>query len=304
MKSAIPVFMAALFLMVTAAGAEQRTTLGWGMSAVNDAFGDGADRWRTGSVMVSKVNGLSWSGSLPVVPGEIIELRAAAEVIAPVSLTHANVRDRRYAGVLTFGLHTYFDLQGWDARVGGDVVLIGPQTGLSSVQKSLHRIMAMPEPRVAADQIGNRVKPTLSAEIARDMSLTDAVRLRPFVEMQIGVETYLRTGGDLTLGRFGTGTLMPRETVTGHRYRAVGSAAPATGFSLVLGADITRVFASTLLPSDGMAEALPTRQRLRAGVHWQGARAEAFYGVSALGREFSAQREGQVVGMLSARFPF
>lgn len=50
---------------------QERVTLGWGRLLNNDALGDGKDRWRTGSYVLSRVRGPSWTGALPEMPGEI-----------------------------------------------------------------------------------------------------------------------------------------------------------------------------------------------------------------------------------------
>lgn len=268
---------------------------------VNDVIGDGEDRWRTGGYTVSWMRGTRWN-DLPATMGEVLELRARAEVIAPANLTRPPAGDRRYAGVLALGVHSHFDHHGWDTRLGADLVLIGPQTGLASFQKLIHRLADMPSPRVASNQIGNRLRPTLSAETGRDLSF-GAVTLRPFVEAQAGVETFVRTGADLTIGHIADGALMLRETVTGQRYRAIsGTGAP--GLTFVMGGDIARVFDSALLPEDGAAVAGKTRSRLRAGLHWQGEQSEVFYGVTMLGKEFDQQPDPQVTGALSLRFRF
>ncbi|MBP9184189.1 MAG: lipid A deacylase LpxR family protein [Fuscovulum sp.] len=295
--------MALALCLAVPAAAQERVTLGWGRAFVNDALGDMRDRWRTGSYTVSRVRGPSWQGSLPATFGEILEFRGRAEVIAPESLTAPPPGDRRYAGVLSLGLHSHFDLAGFETSLGADLVFTGPQTRLSDIQEEIHRVLDLPLPLVAANQIPNGFHPTLVAEIGRSLSFGDAGTIRPFVEAQAGLETFVRAGFDLTLGQFGDGALMLREQVTGHRYRAVaGSLTP--GFSLILGGDVAHVFDSELLPDGGAAVLSDSRSRLRAGVAWQGDRASAFYGLTWLGKEFETQREGQLVGALTLRLVF
>lgn len=301
-KAHIAVLLAALTFAAPAM-AQDRVTLGWGRMFTNDTLGDGHDRWRTGSYSVSRIRGLSWSGVLPQNFGEILEFRARAETIAPGSLVSPDAGDRRYAGVLTFGVHTHFDWRGNDVSLGADLAFVGPQTGISSFQGVVHNLLGLPKPTVYDDQLGNTIYPGLVAELGRRIEFNENVALRPFVEAQAGVETFLRFGGDLVIGQLGRGDLMLRDNATGQRYRAVDGS-PGQGTSFVVGGDFTQVFASKLLPIGDDATASDTRTRLRAGVHWQGEKASVFYGVSYLSREFEEQPEGQILGSLSLNLKF
>lgn len=297
-------FLIAATVMAASPGlSEDRISLGWGRMFTNDALGDGHDRWRTGGYQVSYVRGVSFDGVLPERLGELLEFRASSQILAPANLTSAAPGDRRYAGVLAFGAHSQVDWRGNDVSLGGDLVILGPQTGISNFQKWIHNAMGQPEPLVVADQIGNGVYPTISGEIGRQMAFGDHVTLRPFAEAQAGVETFVRVGGDLVIGDFGKGAVMVRDAVSGQRYRAVESA-HNEGISLVMGADVARMFDSALLPAGGPAVMNEERHRLRAGMHWQGKKASVFYGVSYLSPEFEAQPEGQVVGALNLNLKF
>lgn len=277
--------------------AQDRQVLGWGRLASNDATGDGHDRWRTGSYALSLLRGPEWTGKLPSQPGALLEYRLRAEAIAPENLTAANPADRRYVGALSFGLHSHFDWRGTEAAVGLDVIVTGPQSGISKVQERLHAALDLPKPTVTANQIRNDSHLMLSGEVARKMPLSDALTLRPFVAAQLGGETLLRAGMDVTLGRFADGSLMLRDPVTGQRYRGVaGERVP--GLTLVAGGDVARVWDSVYLPAGGVALE-PVRSRARIGLHWQGTKADVFGGVAWLGPEFKGQREGQVLGSIS-----
>jgi hypothetical protein len=282
--------------------AEQRVTLGWGRLFTNDVIGDGDDRWRTGSYTLSRVRGASWAGSLPTRVGEILEFRFRGEIIAPENLTTASPGDRRYAGTLSLGVHTHFKLAGAEASVGGDLVVIGPQTGLGSFQEAAHDLLGIVQPQVLDDQIGNRIAPTITGEIGRSLRLGDRVMLRPFVEAQAGVESMVRVGGDIVIGGAWDGALMLRDPVTGQRY--AGVSASGRGMSFTFGADVARVFDSAYLPTGGAAELSDERARVRAGIEWQGERAGIFYGLTYLGPEFEGQDEGQVTGSLRVNFGF
>ena len=277
-----------------------RVTLGWGRMFDNDALGDGHDRWHTGAYTVSVIRGAEFSGQLPDRIGALLEWRLHSEIVAPANLANPAPGDRRYAGVLSFGLHSQSQWQGMELELGADMVAIGPMTGVSGVQKWVHHALGIAEPNTSG-QITDRVVPTISGELGRSFDL-GSMRLRPYVAAQAGVETLARAGFDLTFGAFGSDAVMVRDGVTGQRYRA----APSTlspGFSFTAGGDVTRVFASVLLPANGPA-AEDMRTRLRAGVHWQGQRASAFYGLTWLSPEFVGQGSGQTVGSLSFNLQF
>lgn len=299
--SALSVFLVAV--TATSGAAQQRETLGWGRLLTNDAIGDGKDRWRTGSYVLSVLRGPSWSGSLPSQPGAILEFRAEVETIAPADLVTANPLDRRYVGALTLGVHTHFDMRGVETSLGLDAVIVGPQTGISSLHGDLHDVLGLPQPTVFGAQIGNDVFPTLTAEFGRSLDLGGAAEFRPFLEAQAGVETMLRVGGDLTLGGMGRNGLLLRDGTTGQRYTGMAGSGPQ-GVSVVLGGDIAEVYDSEyFLPGDAITPS-DSRKRLRTGVHWQGERGEAFYGVTWLGREFDEQVDDQVVGSINLRLKF
>lgn len=287
------------------ATAEERVTLGWGRMFTNDQIGDGKDRWRTGSYTVSRVRGPSWQGHVAHGFGDILELRGHAGVIAPANLTTPAANDRRYAGVLSFGLNTHFGWQRAEIDLGAELALTGPRSGIGSFQKWFHNQAGMVPPSAAVldGQIGNRLHPGLNAEIGRSFALGDVMHLRPFAEARLGVESLVRMGGDITIGRFGQDGLLLRDVTTGQRYRGI-EGTRFEGMSLTLGGDVAHVFDSALLPSGGTVTAEKDRYRLRAGLHWQGKRASTFYGVSYLSREFVQQPEGQLVGSLSLNLRF
>ncbi len=278
--------------------------LGYGWLGTNDTLGDNQDRWRTGSLTVSAAFGRDWTGQAPSRLFDLWELRFQGQVIAPSDLTRYNPTDRPYAGILSLGVHTHAVRDGVEFTLGGDLVVIGPQTGLDQRQDGLHGIFGMPQPApaVLARQIPNTVRPTAVAEIARSYDFGGAARLRPFAEMRAGDETLLRVGADVSFGALGDGGLMARESVTGQRYRVVGY--PDPGFSLVMGGDIARVADSVYLPQGRGHDLTPHRDRLRAGLRWQGENVWAFYGLTWLGREFETQPESQLVGSVSLRLRF
>jgi hypothetical protein len=294
---------ALIALAMTPAAAQERVTLGRGTLFNNDALGDGRDRWRTGSYVVSIPRGPSWSGNRPARPGEILEWRLRAEIVAPARLAAPAVNDRRYAGMVTLGLHTHFARGPVEYSAGVDAVFLGPMTQLGAFQSGVHDVLGLPSPANALrNQLGDAVHPTLVLEAGLPLQ-AGALGLRPFVEAQAGIETFGRAGLDVTLGAFGFGELVVRDSVTGQRYRATKSA-PPTGPSLVIGGDVAYVTGSALLPGGGGAVLRPVRTRLRLGMHWQGERAELFYGITRLGREFESQAVEQTVGSVHLRLRF
>lgn len=302
MKTVLLAMLAAL-VIAPPATAQDRITLGFGRLFTNDALGDGRDRWRTGSYQISWLRGTDWTGDLPATPGQIVEYRFRGEIVAPSNLRDPDPADRRYAGMVSFGVHTHFAWAGMDTRVGFDLVGIGPSTGVGGFHREMHELFSMPSPAGAlATQLGDSLRPTLSAEIGRSYDL-GGVTARPFLEAQAGVETLVRAGGDLSFGRFGQGGLMLRDTTTGQRIDGIRGDL-RTGLTATLGGDVAHVLDSALLPDSGAARLRDTRARLRAGLHWQGDLAEVFYGVTWLGREYRDQPDDQMVGSLRVNIRF
>lgn len=282
----------------------RREMVGYGRLTTNDLFGDGNDRWRSGSITSSRVWGYGWDGVAPTQFGEMLEFRLQGQIMNGESLRINIPGDRPWAGVLGIGLHTHFASRGFDYAVGADLNIIGPQTNLDDFQTWLHGLIGAPEPSdvVLAQQIGDTIRPTVVAEVGREYTLGRTTRLRPFAEARAGDESLVRIGADLSFGGFGMGELMARENVTGQRYRIVRDEKP--GVSFVLGADIAHVFDSVYLPEDRGLELTDARERVRAGIHLQGYNSSFFYGLTWLGREFETQREDQMVGSIRVQFLF
>ena len=280
------------------AQAQTRERIGYGRMINNDFIATGQDRWRTGSVQSSRVWGRGWSGVLPTQPGELLELRFGAEIIAPDDLDAPAPGDRPYAGALSAGLHTHFDRNGIDIALGADLVVTGPQTRLDKLQGTFHDLVGVEKASAAtrAAQVEDAIHLNLVAEAGREVDLSATTRMRPYLEARAGVETLVRAGVDFTFGEVGRGELMVRDVVTGQRYRTISG--DFTGFAFVMGGDIASVADSEFLPAASGVEVRDMRTRLRAGVHWQGRQMAAFYGVTWLGKEFRGQDEGQFVGSI------
>lgn len=282
-----------------------RRLLGAGWLVTNDVLGDNQDRWRTGGLSVSQAFGPTWRGEAPYEFGALLELRLQAQVIQPDVLSQFNPYDRRYAGVVAIGLHNHVQRGGHELALGGDLVMVGPQTDLDDVQAALHDVFggASPAAAVRAAQIGNRLRPTAVVEYGRSFSLSPALTLRPFAEARAGDETMARVGVDLVLGKLWQNGLLARDSVTGYRYPVVNRA--NSGLAMVLGMDTAYVTDSVYLPRDaGAAQLESNRNRLRAGLHAQRGRLAFFYGASWLGREFTGQPEDQLVGAIQVQLRF
>lgn len=266
----------------------------------NDFLGDGADRWRTGSYQLSHIRGPHWSGAAPAVFGAIREYRLRTEIVAAENLTTPAPDDRKYAGLISFGVHTHNQVGGVDLSLGADVVFIGPQTGIGRFQKAFHEVVGAPAPDLS-DQIKDHIFLNLSGAAARSYALGETGVMRPYVEAQVGHETYARLGADVVFGGFGRDGMLTRDVVTGTLMRADPSA--EIGYSVLLGGDIAYVDSSVLLPSGG-PDLLKDRSRVRAGIQWQGAKSRTFYGLTWLSPEFKGQSEGQFVGSVMMDFSF
>ncbi len=279
-----------------------RERLGNGRLTTNDLFGDGEDRWRTGSLMLSRVWGYGWDGRAPERFGDVIELRLFSQIIAPDNLTTVDPTDRPWAGALSLGAHTHFMSGETEFAVGGDLVVIGPQTKLDEFQRAFHDLIDVIKPsrEVLANQIGDKIRPTLVVEAARTYSSDNALRFRPFFEGRAGDETLVRAGMDLTLGNVGLGELLVRDPVSGHRVRTIRT--DRRGVSLVLGADVAHVFDSVYLPDDRGIQLVETRKRARLGFQYQNQGTGLFYGLTWLDEEFQGQDESQIVGSLKLDF--
>lgn len=287
--------LAAALILGLSAGVAAAEMLGLSFAGSNDSLGDWYDRWQSNSAQVAVATGPAWTGRAPRALGELLEWRLRSDILTPANLTAPQPADRRHAGFFAFGVHTHSTRGSLDLRLGGDLFVIGPQTGLLQFQRNLHRVLGFPVPTLDDFQIGDAVRAQVSGEIS---SAWDAgvFQIRPFLEAQAGPEDLVRAGADLTFGGIGRGDLMTRLPVTGHRVPLVRRG--KDGVSFVVGGDLAWVRESLYLPASLSYELTDLRTRLRAGVHYELESFDVFYGIAWLGREFEAQREGQFVGAL------
>lgn len=288
----------------TLAEAGDKYTVGTARLFTNDFLGDGHDRWRSGGYGVSMMRSeQEWKGSLPYDFGAMVEYRFRTDILAPANLVTGGVDGRRYAGTLTFGMHSYFNRNAVDYNLGVDLVAVGPSTGVGRFHKVAHRLVGAPTPDVVLDnQMKDAIMPTLSGAVSRQFLLGDNVSVRPFAGFRVGDETFARIGADFIFGAIGQSDLWVRDVTTGHLVRAVFASEKGTSF--VLGGDVAWVEDSRYIPASDGISLTQTRVRARAGVLWQGKKNSIFYGLTYLGKEFDEQPSGQIVGSVALRRRF
>jgi len=283
---------------------DKRELVGVGWLFTDDLMGDDGDRWQTSSLNLSWVLARGWDGSLPEAFGDVIEIRAYTQMISPEDLTTPSATDRRYAGILSLGAFTHFQRRKVEYTLGAELVAVGPQTGVDSLQTEFHKLIGSTPPSEAVldDQIPNDFYPTAIAEFGREWDLGQSVRARPFVSLRAGDETLARAGVDITIGQVGRSELLVRDKITGQRYRTMRSG--PKGWSGVIGFDAAYVADSAYLPNSGTVSLKHDRYRARLGLNWEAKYGTLFYGATYLSREFDPQPQSQVVGSLSFKIRF
>ena len=292
-----------LLSLGTTTTAQERVKVGEGRLFNNDYLGDGADRWRTGSYVVSHLRATQdYDATRDIAFGDLLEYRLRGEIIAADPSASAT-GDRPYVGALSFGLHSHYNNGPARLSLGADVIAIGPQTGMSRFQETFHEAFSMPEPVFTDTQLGNSLHLQATASVARTFEVSDQITVRPFAEAQIGAVDLVRFGGDIVAGQVGQDDLLLRDVTTGQLYR--GTDAGGAGFAYVLGADFTHVGESIYLPESSGVAIENNRARARAGVHYQHREdVSFFYGLTYLSEEFAGQNSGQVIGSVKLNFNF
>ncbi len=280
--------------------AQAREIIGVGRLFTNDFLGDNEDRWRSGSYVLSIVTGKSDYAGTPQPFGDVIEFRLRSEIIAP-SYNSASPGDRPYVGALSLGVHSHFGLNRFDASLGVDVLAMGPSTGVANFQQQFHDMFSLAGPKYTQFQLADAVHVGATGEIAMPLFLSDRVTLRPFAEVQTGIEDLARVGADVMINGFGRDEVMLRESSTGQLYR--GTEGAAQGFAYQAGFDFAAVDSSVFLPAPN--EVTDTRWRARGGVSWQIAPGMSFfYGLTYLSPEFVGQPTGQTLGSVKLNLNF
>ncbi len=289
-----------LVFRLDSVAAEDSEKLHFAFTVSNDSLGDWHDRWRSSSVEIGVLAGANGQGRAPPRPGELLEYRFRSDILMPADIVNPRSDDRRHAGILAFGLHSYAGMGAVDYRIGGDLVVIGQQTGLYDFQTRLHKILGFDIPNLPDFQISDTTRLDVSAEAGSALRSANRV-IRPFAEMRVGTEDMIRAGVDLMFGVNADDLTMRTET-TGHRVPYGTLRTPGWGFAA--GADVAWVNDSLYLQENLGYILTPARIRVRGGVSYRGKRFDVFYGLTWLGKEFEAQPEGQFVGTLQGRFEF
>ncbi len=80
-----------------------------------------------------------------------MQYRLRFEIIAPDDLAVANpFPDRPYAGVIGLGVFTHFERGDYNISYGGELVFVGPSTGLDDFQDWAHDKIGIQGPTAAA----------------------------------------------------------------------------------------------------------------------------------------------------------
>ncbi|MEJ6397462.1 lipid A-modifier LpxR family protein [Yoonia sp. 208BN28-4] len=289
-------------VMAAPAFAQGRDHLGDSSMFTNDFLGDRGDRWRTGSFTYSHVRGSGPYTAAPRAFGDILEFRLRTDIFAPSGGSDFP-GDRPYAGAVSLGVLTHWQENDRLYTFGAEVTAIGPQTGLSDIQRDFHDRYSLPQPPFVDQQLGDAFALNLHAETATKVHVSDRLSARNFLSLDAGAETLVRIGSDLRFSGFGHNDLMLRDVVTGHLHSATEHA--GTGWALTAGADMAHVVDSIFLPADRVAGLEDMRFRARGGVEYKfSPSAAVFYGATYLSPEFEGQPEGQVVGSLRLNFNF
>lgn len=278
----------------------------------NDLFFGERDRWRSAGAYAAVVTQSKKDRSRSNATFRRAKsFHMTGEIVAPIALNAPLDKiDRPYAGIASFGMAWHWIRAGnkgeVQQRLYADISFTGPKTQALKVQRELHgflgKLAAPPSQAVRDTQIGNGIYPTINYEWARQKPLgTGNARLRFSGEAQAGVESFIRGGVDILFGQSYHGGFVLREPVAGH-VLAVGGTRPnnwavATGF----GGDVTLIADSHIF---GTVRFLRARPRLRGGVFVQRRGYDLFLGAVYLGREFPAQKSGQLSASIDMLWHF
>jgi hypothetical protein len=269
----------------------------------NDYIGDGHDRWRSGSFTTF----FGFEGDRT--GGWAHDFRLRTEIISPWgSDEQPNNSDRPYAGMIGLGAFVNERIGLTEINIGGEVVMMGDQTGLQSFQDGFHELFGFDgytSDGASHVKIEDSFGAMMSAEAATSYFVGSEGALRPYLSAQFGYETFLRAGVDFIWGNYSFAEQFVRDPVSGFiQPSSSGRASAMEGFSFIAGVDYTAMTDSDLFPEHSDVDLKPGRFRGRLGVQGKIGAASVFYGVTHLTEEFESQVEGQTVGTLSVEFPF
>ena len=291
-----------LFVIATQALADQRTPYrGEAGSFTNDYFGDGHDRWRSGSYQRSY-----YSERYRIKRTDGSELRVRGEMVTPWTPSRQPGGDIAYSTLLGFGAFAHTNFLGLETRGGGEVLLIGDISGMEFIQRSFHEAFQMDtsfDPsRDDIERVEDRVALRFELETARTIRLGSRAAVRPYMELTFGADQAVTVGTDMILGNIALAEVWTRDVVTGRLLTPQVDQIP--GMSLVAGWDARLNDSYVHLPDDQSVDLEEITYRSRVGLQTNIAFANVFVGQAWLSPIFVGQAEHQRVGMLSISFDF
>jgi hypothetical protein len=269
-------------------------------SFTNDIVDGGHDRWQTGSYQRSFFYG-DLDGSLE----SALEYRLRGQLVSPWYNTAA-FDDRHYGAALGAGVFHHSGFGNLDTRIGGELLMIGDQTGLDTLQYTFHDLLGFDKAydvRTRNDpHIADDFSAKLEGEVALNFDLGKNTLLRPYATAEVGAETSVRAGADVVFGPMtrGDSKFWTRDVVTGQPLTINSS----PGLSFVAGFDVGHVESSYFFPDTSEAAIKHDRFRGRIGVQTTIGALNVFYGHTWLSEEFVGQPEIQSLGSVSISLAF
>jgi len=264
----------------------------------NDALGDGEDRWRSAGFAYY----LGYEGERT--NGIPHHFRINTQIISPQAPTGSSGPDRPYVGMFGVGAFLNHRIGLTDVTAGGEVAMIGEQTGISELQNTFHDVFGtdgyMPNEDEGLNQVPDAITGMASTEVAMNYYVGQKGLVRPFGGAQYGYETFLRAGVDLMWGEYSYAERFVRDPISGFIQPASEYRKTALeGFSILAGVDYTAVTESDFFPESSGVVMEPGRLRARLGFQAGFKDVSIFYGLTHLTKEFEGQDEGQTVGTIS-----
>lgn len=270
-------------------------------SLANDYFGDGHDRWRTGSYQRSY-----FSERFDTFRLGVIELRARSEIVTPWKPSEQPDGDTPFSTLLGFGGFMHGNLATIDLRVGAEFLILGDATGLENMQSIAHEIIGVKtsfdDTRDEIPRAENGLSARAELEASKNVRFGNSLLARPYVALKFGADESATFGLDLVTGSLALADIWTRDAVTGRLLTP--QADRSSGVSVVAGWDMSEVTRSVHMPSGSSVSIETFQTRARLGVQFETGFANLFVGQAWLSPQFKDQAEGQRVGMLSVSFDF
>lgn len=299
--AAFLVFISFSMLASSANAEDRRSYVGEVGSFTNDFFGDGHDRWRSGSYQRSYYSeGLQFSR----IRG--IELRTRGELFTPWRPTPRQELNVLYSTLLGFGASAHTTIAGLDTRAGAEFLLLGDLSGLEFVQRTFHEGMGMEKSfdpsRDDVESVKNGIDFRLDLEVGRKLRLNGTSIVRPYAEFVVGADEAISVGADLIFGNLASAERWTRDVVTGRLLTPEVN--QIRGISFIGGWDTRSVYSSVHLPRNSAVELEPVQHRVRMGIQSSTGFTNFFIGQAWISPDFVGQPESQRLGMLSVSFAF